>query len=409
MPELTLVHKDGKHPENWCKIEAKANNKGVTKVYIYDEIGLWGTSASDFAEELKDLDTSQIELHLNSPGGALFDGIAIMNTLRYHEAAVTVYVDGLAASAASLIAMAGDRIVMRPGSQMMIHEARGIAMGDASVMLKMAETLEHAGDNAASVYAGRAGGPKEYWRDAMKNETWYSPEEAVEAGLADEASKTKKEEGNKDEPENNWDLTVFMYAGRDAAPAPNLDKQKEQQMPAPKFKLNGVETEDYAAVQAALDKPPAVHVEEKPVVMKINGADTRDAKAVQAHIDGLETFQKETLENARKGFVKNLAEKNLILASTVEAMEAFALSLSAEQYDAWTATFKNAVAHPALQQQAGGITNADGEDSSSTERTKRIDILEDIVANHRRGGLTDEEIKNTASYKELQQLKSSQS
>lgn len=177
-------------------------------------------------------------------------------------------------------------------------------------------------------------------------------------------------------------------------------------MTAPKFTVNGKETTDVTVVQAALDAAAAAKPTPPPT-MKVNGAETSDLTAVQAHIDGLEGFRKETLDNARKTFVENLATKNLILASQVDGLVAFALDLSSDQYDKWKATFENAVPLPALQSQAGGVTNSDGENPNAA-RDQEIKTLEDIVQNHRLGGLTDEQIKATDSYKKLQQLKSTQ-
>src|SRR3546814_8990387 len=97
---------------DWCRIENKKSDKGSADIYIYDEIGFWGTTAQNFATQIADLDVDKFNLHINSPGGDMFDGIAIYNSLKNHKAKVTVYVDGLAASAASFIAQSGDEIIM---------------------------------------------------------------------------------------------------------------------------------------------------------------------------------------------------------------------------------------------------------------------------------------------------------
>ena len=132
---LELINQDPARP--WYRIEAaaKAGTKVRAKVHIMDAIGGWfGIRASDFVREVNDLDVDEIELHLNSPGGGVWDGMAIMNALRAHRAAVEVHIDGIAASIASIIAMAGDEVVMSRGSQMMIHNAsmgrlRAVAQG----------------------------------------------------------------------------------------------------------------------------------------------------------------------------------------------------------------------------------------------------------------------------------------
>lgn len=169
---------------SWFRIE-NSISAGTTGVYIYDEIGYWGVSASDFMDALRQINTGTIELHLNSPGGDVFDGIAIYNCLRAHAARVDVVVDSLAASAASVIAQAGDTVTMMPGSQMMIHEASGLCMGNAADMAEMAKMLDQQSDNIAGIYASAAGGDRGEWRERMKAETWYMAEEAVAIGLAD--------------------------------------------------------------------------------------------------------------------------------------------------------------------------------------------------------------------------------
>lgn len=155
------------------------------EIFIYDMIGQFGVSASDFISELRDLKATNVTLHINSPGGEVWDAVAIFNAIARHKAKVTVLVDGIAASSASFIAMAGDEIVMAPHSQMIIHEATGLCIGPAEDMAQMADFLNKASDNIAGFYAERAGTPVEGWRALMRAETLFSDVEAVEAGLAD--------------------------------------------------------------------------------------------------------------------------------------------------------------------------------------------------------------------------------
>jgi ATP-dependent Clp endopeptidase proteolytic subunit ClpP len=209
---------------------------GEVDVMLYGEIGWLGTTADEFVRDIRSLNASQINLHLSSPGGSVFDGIAIMNALRAHQADVTVYVDSLAASIASVIAMAGDRVVAMPASEFMIHEASGLTVGNADDMREMADLLDRQSDKIAAIYAERAGGDVEAWRAAMKQETWYSAEEAVAAGLADEVAELpRKGAGTRQEEavaaRAGWDLSVFQYAGREQAPAPVLAAKAEESTP----------------------------------------------------------------------------------------------------------------------------------------------------------------------------------
>lgn len=161
------------------------------EIWIYDMIdgwgGEWGVSAAEVAQALAGLGRpSAIDVRLNSPGGDYFEGVNIAHQLARFPAAVTVHVDGLAASAASVIAMGGDRIVMAQGSQMMIHEASSMAWGTAAEMRRTADMLDQTNADIAAMYARRTGGDADTWRAAVAAETWYTAAQAVAAGLADE-------------------------------------------------------------------------------------------------------------------------------------------------------------------------------------------------------------------------------
>lgn len=212
---------------DWYRISnyAGAGNQ-TAEIAIYDEIGFWGITAGDFLNDLAQVTAPNITVRLNSPGGEIFDGVAIANSLAAHPATVTVQVDSLAASIASVIAVAGgDRVVMMPHSQMMIHDGSGLAIGNAADMQQMADLLDRQSDNIAAVYAAKAGGDAADWRAVMQAETWYTAEEAVAAGLADEVAelpgrRPAADDSEPNMPENSWDLSLFRYAGRTAAPAP---------------------------------------------------------------------------------------------------------------------------------------------------------------------------------------------
>jgi ATP-dependent protease ClpP protease subunit len=207
----------------WYEIHAATGERKAT-LRIYDEIGWFGTSARSIGEELAALDVDEIDLRLNSPGGAAWDGIAIYNALRSHKAKVVVTVDGLAASAASAIAMAGDEIRMNRGGQMMVHEAWAGAIGSKADMLKAAEMLDVMSESYADIYAGRAGGTADEWRAVMQAETWYTAQEAVDAGLADKQVDDVGTAGADARAAAKFDLAVyaFAYAGRDTAPPPTI-------------------------------------------------------------------------------------------------------------------------------------------------------------------------------------------
>jgi ATP-dependent Clp endopeptidase proteolytic subunit ClpP len=159
---------------------------GEAVVRIYDEIWDLGVNALDLAADLDGIDADRIRVEINSPGGSVFDGIAIYNALRNHPAHVTTRVDGIAASIASVIAQAGDTRIMVTGSQMMIHNAWGMTVGDRQDHTDMAGVLAQQDEVIASIYAARSGKPADEFRALMDAETWLTAERAVEAGLADE-------------------------------------------------------------------------------------------------------------------------------------------------------------------------------------------------------------------------------
>lgn len=231
----------GKAPEGgagrWYSIDNAAED--TAEIFVYDAIGGWcGVTPEDFVRDLGEVKAKNINLRINSPGGGVFDGITIANALRSHPATVTTYVDGLAASIASVIALAGDRVVMMPQSQLMIHDAAGMCFGNQAEMTEMAALLDKQSQNIAQAYAARTGKPADYWRDLMKAETWFLADEAVEVGLADEARAAPRPGDGDEGGASNalgrvssvtaataWDLSAFRYAGRENAPSPRLEPE----------------------------------------------------------------------------------------------------------------------------------------------------------------------------------------
>lgn len=162
-------------------------------IRIYDEIGWFGITAEAFAQELEKITAEEIEVQISSLGGDVFDGIAIYNALRAHPATITTRVDSMAASIASVIAQAGDHRIMLTGSQMMIHEAWGFAIGNAAVMRELADILDKQTKIIAGIYAERSARPVADFLPLMEAETWFDADETVEAGLADELVKPAKQ------------------------------------------------------------------------------------------------------------------------------------------------------------------------------------------------------------------------
>lgn len=205
----------------WYDIRDQVDEEEPASVLIYDEIGgSLGVSAEQFAQDIAEITAPEIRVRINSPGGSVFDGIAIYNSLNHHPARIVVYVDALAASIASVIAMAGDEIVMMPGSQMMIHDASAMEQGNAADMGKMATFLDRQSDNVADIYRMRAGGDVEKWRELMLAETWTFAQESVDLGLADRVEEPPAQDPDRDLMSRSFDLGRFQYRGRRNAPDP---------------------------------------------------------------------------------------------------------------------------------------------------------------------------------------------
>lgn len=162
------------------------------EIWLYDQIGqsFWGDgiSAKDFQKELSAMGkVNTISVRINSPGGDVFEGFAIYNQLKQHPAAIEVTVDGVAASIASIIAMAADpgKLSMAKNSLMMIHDPSGMAIGGKDEMLRVAALLDTIKGNLAETYVDRTGNAKAAVESWMSDETWFTAETAINHRFAD--------------------------------------------------------------------------------------------------------------------------------------------------------------------------------------------------------------------------------
>jgi ATP-dependent Clp protease, protease subunit len=172
-------------------IQAKGN--AAAEIWLYEQVGesFWGegVSAKSFQKELTALGkVDKINLHINSPGGDVFDGFTIYNLLAQHPARVVVDIDGLAASIASIIAMAGDEIRIASNAMMMIHNPHGMAMGDDREMQRVAGLLQQIKVSLVDTYAARTNQPANKLEAWMDEETWMTADTAVQQGFADVVS-----------------------------------------------------------------------------------------------------------------------------------------------------------------------------------------------------------------------------
>ena len=190
------------------------------KLLLYGEIG-WEVRASEFVPAIDAVTDSHIDLHISSPGGDVFEALTIMNALKEHPATKTVYIDGLAASAASFIAVGiGGEVIMRPGAEMMIHNAQGGAWGDMNDMHAIIERLESSSATIADIYAAKTGTDAAQWRAAMDAETWFSADEALAAGLVDKVEAAGEGVDNRKLAGVSNTVRGGRYRRREDAPAP---------------------------------------------------------------------------------------------------------------------------------------------------------------------------------------------
>lgn len=185
------------------RIQAAAD--GEAEVLMYDEIGFWGIQAKPFIEELQALDAGTIHVRINSPGGSVFDGIAIANALRQLDATVVTHVDALAASIASVIALAGDEVRMADNAFLMIHEAWTVSIGNAKQLRADAALLDKLGGSIVDAYTKKTGASKDQVLAWMAAETWFTAAEAKDEGFIDSI------DGESD-AEASFDLSVFAHA-----------------------------------------------------------------------------------------------------------------------------------------------------------------------------------------------------
>lgn len=188
----------------WYKIEASANDQA--EILVYDVIGWPYNDAGDLVRYVNSLGDKDILVRLNTPGGDVFDGMAIFNSLANHKGKVTIRIEALAASMGSVLAMAGKEIQAYSNTMMMIHDPWIYTAGNQYELREMADLLEKISGNMLDVYAGRSKIGKREMKEIMKAETWYTAKEAKEKGFIDTILETGKA------AKAQFDLTMYTNA-----------------------------------------------------------------------------------------------------------------------------------------------------------------------------------------------------
>lgn len=177
--------------KKWFNITNKA--KETADIYIFDEIGGWGIWAIEFINEFKTITADKINLYIDSPGGSIHHGMTIFNTIRQSGKDITTYVQGIAASIASVIALAGNTVVVPDNAMLMIHEPLVLMTGNSEELRKEALLLDKLRDQIAVIYANKTGIDIEEIKTMMADETWFTGEEALEKGFCDKCTESLKE------------------------------------------------------------------------------------------------------------------------------------------------------------------------------------------------------------------------
>lgn len=203
------------------RITAKSNSRA--ELLIYGDVGpsFWGdgVTAADFKKMLDEVGSvNDLDVRINSYGGDVFDGMAIYRHLVENKAQVHIMIDGIAASIASVIAMAGDTISIAEAGRVMIHDALTIAIGNAEEMRKTAEILDETSDSIAGVYASRSGKSKTELRDKMRAETWLNANDALALGLVTEIAPNKAKQENKAQTAEIIQLDAAKHRFRNTPP-----------------------------------------------------------------------------------------------------------------------------------------------------------------------------------------------
>lgn len=207
------------------RFEVSAVADGDARVDLFDVIDdYYGVSATDFVSALNKIKSENISLHINSPGGDVFSARAMVAAIAAHPSTITAYVDGLAASAASYVAVACDKVVMQKGSMMMVHRASCMAWGNSADLTEMASLLDKIDESIAQDYSRKTGKPESEMMQLMTAETWLSSEEALSIGLADSVV-----ENEKGKTKNTWNLAAFKNA------PPPIEETPEEPAPVAGF------------------------------------------------------------------------------------------------------------------------------------------------------------------------------
>lgn len=181
------------------------------EIVLYDEISDWGVTAEGFRQELEAITAKTIHLRINSPGGSVFDALAMFNSLRAHPAHVVSHIDGLAASAATVVALGGNEVRIAANAFFMIHDPWLWTAGNAAQLRKDADLLDKLGGSIVDTYVAKTEATVADVKAWMEAETWFTAAEAVEAGFADALDTTEEEDDLAAAAAALFDLSIYSH------------------------------------------------------------------------------------------------------------------------------------------------------------------------------------------------------
>lgn len=350
----------------------------------------WGDEVTPqaFRDELRKINSNKLTVQINSTGGDVWAGISIHDALKELDAEVTVKVSGLAASIASVIAMAGDKIVMTPGSTMMIHRASMLAIGNADDMQKAIDMLETVEDGILNIYAERTGQTKEAVKEMLDAETWMSAEKAVELGFADEVVEPKKDE----EPISafNGSFAFSMSATKESLASYMGQVKEKSEIDAKASAEADKEANDIKLAEEAKAKAEADEAKKKE--MEMTEAEIKaKLEAEAAAAAEAEAKMQAQIESAVEGIVAKALpaqNKSEVKVSDREVRNNFVMQMSALVAKNDSALKQLAKEGAALR----GIENAVADGTNLwVDEVVRNDILKAYNQVGRVGGLVDRE------------------
>lgn len=325
--------------KHWFEVKNAAED--TTTIRILDEIGGWGVWASELIAQLDMINTPKIKLEIFSPGGYVDEGLQIYTALMRHPARITVHIDSLAASIASVIAMAGDEIVMSDTALLMIHDPWGGAVGTAEDMRKTAEVLDKMKAQIVNAYAKRTGLSVDELETMMSEETWMTGQEALDLGFIDRVDELAPSAVVTE----HQGFACNIIAGLKNIPSTMADflpQSTQSNLMLSPVAMARIENESASAVNKAGAMPEAKQKQKEVVMNKDNKDAPVDVSAIQKDAIRSERERMNEIEAIANGMRNVLGDKADVLArdalnsdTSVDAFrEAIVGAVSAVQSDA---------------------------------------------------------------------------